>query len=251
MKTEIFYSEFFFTKVKFSEFHYTDSRAGSPLNYLAYMVKGTAKIVSENKTIHIKEGDVFYIPRDLPYQSYWYGEKDIDFLSFGALDLHINKNTNFDLQVIPCGDEITNMIKSIPTPGTNVDFEALGMYYSAMNAVYPLLKRTEKSGEERIVEGVKSRIKANPHASMPEIAKTCSISEPYLYMLFKKVTGMTPNDYRQLQLCKVGVELLITTDKKIEDISSILNFSSSSYFRKVIKKHTGKTPKEIRKNMPF
>jgi transcriptional regulator GlxA family with amidase domain len=45
----------------------------------------------------------------------------------------------------------------------------------------------------------------------------------------------------------MGVELLLTTNKKIEEISEMTGFSSGSYFRKVLKKHLGYTPREIRK----
>ena len=49
----------------------------------------------------------------------------------------------------------------------------------------------------------------------------------------------------------MGIDLLVTTDKKIEEIADMLNFSSGSYFRKVLKKHTGCTPREIRKSRAF
>ena len=45
----------------------------------------------------------------------------------------------------------------------------------------------------------------------------------------------------------MAVELLTTTDKTVEEISSLLRFSSAAYFRKVLRKHTGLTPKQIRK----
>ena len=74
----------------------------------------------------------------------------------------------------------------------------------------------------------------------------CSLSEPHLYYLFKKAGEVTPNEYRQKSLCDRAVELLITTDNSVEAISDMLGFSSSSYFRKILKKHTGKSPREIR-----
>ncbi len=57
---------------------------------------------------------------------------------------------------------------------------------------------------------------------------------------------MMPNEYRQRRLCECGIELLISTDKNLEEIATLLDFSSGSYFRRVLKKHTGKTPREIR-----
>ena len=72
-----------------------------------------------------------------------------------------------------------------------------------------------------------------------------------MYSLFKKRVGTTPNDFRQRVLCDMGIELLLTTDKKVEEISDMLSFSSGSYFRKVLKKQTGATPREIRKSGYF
>ena len=61
----------------------------------------------------------------------------------------------------------------------------------------------------------------------------------------------TPNTQRQIILCERAVELLTTTDRPIEEISTALGFSSSAYFRKVMREHTGMTPREIRKNAPM
>ena len=58
---------FYFNNIKFTKHHYTDCRMGCPVNYIAYMKTGTAKIVSDKKTIYINEGDVFYIPKGLKY----------------------------------------------------------------------------------------------------------------------------------------------------------------------------------------
>ena len=58
---------------------------------------------------------------------------------------------------------------------------------------------------------------------------------------------MSPGDYRYMQLCRMAEKILLTTDKKVEDVAELLGFSSASYFRKTLKKYVGKTPKEIRK----
>jgi AraC-like DNA-binding protein len=221
------------------------------MNYLAYLIKGTAKIVSENKTLYLNESDVFYIPKNLPYQSYWYGDSDIEFLSFGFHDLQLGENVNFELQKIFCNAGLVEKIKNIPTPGRNPDCDTLSCFYAAVHKILPLLEYTAKDREEFIVKKVMDTIQKFPFHILPDIAKLCDISESYMYMLFKKLLHTTPNSYRQQILCEMGIRLLQTTDKSVEDICSMLNFSSSSYFRKVLKKHTGKTPRDIRKNRIF
>lgn len=244
MKDIFLYGNFYFINCKFNNYKYTDNRKGAPLNYLAYMKKGTAKIVSDKKTVNIKEGDVFYIPKNLGYQSYWYGE-EIDFLSFGFSSLNVREHTKFELQTVLCNENIISKINNIPINTGNVGCRELSMFYEVMADIIPLLECD--NAEKKLTEDIKKCIQDNPHASLSEVADMCLISEPYLYLIFKKNEKITPNTYRQTVLCKMGIELLETTDKKVEEIASVLNFSSSSYFRKILKKYTGCTPREIRK----
>lgn len=244
-------SNFVFINVKFDKYHHTDCRTGSPFYYLAYMLKGHAKIVSDNKTILINEGDVFFIPKNLAYQSYWYGEGEIDFLSCGFSSLHTCENLNFSLQIVPCGNEIKERIKSLFSQKQAVSCEGLSCFYGIMASLLPYFKRNEVRIDERIADKIRACINENPHISMAKVAKELSISESYMYSSFKKATEKTPNDYKQLVLCEKGIELLLTTNKTVEEISELTAFSSCSYFRKVLKKHTGKTPKEIRQKNGF
>lgn len=70
-------------------------------------------------------------------------------------------------------------------------------------------------------------------------------------MLFKEKAGCTPNDYKLKVKYQKGTELLLTTDKSVEEISAIIGFSSASHFRRVLKSQIGLTPKEVRKNSNF
>lgn len=250
MKRNLF-SNFIFLNVKFNKYHYTDNRVGVPLYYLAYMLKGKAKITSTDETIYVNEGDVFFIPKNLGYQSFWYGDDEIDFLSCGFASLLTEDDLNCKLQLIECSDEVKKEIMNIFSSEKPVSCKGLCHFYNAMNSIIPILKTNEASAEDVITEKIKEFIEKNPHTSLAEIARICAISESYMYAVFKRKTGKTPNDYKQRVLCEEGIQLLLTTNKTVEEISSIMNFSSSSYFRKVLKKHTGSTPYEIRKNRGF
>lgn len=251
MKNAILYDKYVFYNIKFIKYHYTDCRVGTPLNYIAYMKKGTAKIVTDNQTLDLSPGDVFFIPKNLKYQSYWYGDDEIDFLSYGFYSLNTSENTKFRLQKVACSENTLQKIVNIPTDGKSVKCSTLSLFYGAMAEVIPLLEPAMQSNDTEICEKIKSCIQEHPHLSISEIAAMCAVSEPYLYVLFKKTERLTPNDYRQKLLCETASELLVTTNKKIEEISGMMKFSSSSYFRKVMKKHTGLTPREIRKNSFF
>ena len=236
MKRTFFSKPFSFNKISMEKYRHTDQSAGSPHNYLALLLEGSCKIVSKNKTINVKPGEAFFIPINLPYHSYW---KDARFLSFGFESLGTDELSGMELQVIDCDEKTLEKIAAIPI-GNPLSVKALSAFYDAM-------ARGSASRDEQIIKKAQKYIRENPDSSVPEAAENCAIGESRLYYLFKKVTGTTPNEYRQKILCERGITLLGTTDKSIEEISEILGISSGSYFRKILKKHTGLTPREIRK----
>ncbi len=235
-----------FNKLCFSKFHHTDATGGAPANYIALMLKGSAEIASDEYTIKAKEGDVFFIPKNLSYHSYWYGNPDVIFLSIGYQELYTSNNSSYKLQLIPCDETVKEAIKAIEPTGTDVTCRSLSNFYNAMALLLPLMKASNGK-EKQITELAKALIRRNPRISIAEIADICSVSEPYLYILFKRVEKTTPNAYRHITLCQTAYTLLTTTDKSIEEISDELWFSSSAYFRKTIKDYFGISPRDIRK----
>lgn len=248
MNDIILLNNFYFYNLKFTKYHYTDNRKGSPLNYLAYMIKGRCRIVSPDRTIMVNEGDVFFIPKNISYQSFWFGDSDIELLSFGFLEFDTKENLSINLQKIECDSATKSHIMNIPTEGNAVSCKALSIFYGVLAEIMPTMEYQSLTKNEQIIKKSKNYIMQNLNCTMSEVARVCYISEPYLYTIFKHELNTTPNEFRQSMLCEKGIELLTTTDKTVEEISGILNISSASYFRKILKKHTGKTPREIRKN---
>ena len=98
----------------------------------------------------------------------------------------------------------------------------------------------------RLLEQATEYMRLHPDCRIAEVARHCGISESALYAAFRR-ENTTPNKVRQELLIRTAVHLLTTTDASIQDISDRLNFSSASYFRKVLREHTGNTPSQLRK----
>ena len=240
-----------FFRFRFNQYHHTDCSGGCDLHFLALMVKGNAKIVTEEETLTIRQGDVFYVPKGLKYHSYWYGDPEIEFLSFGFAVIPTGDRKHYVLQILPESAELASWLEKIPTPGKDVDSHTLSLFYDALaRATGHLVCQPTRIGDA-LADHAAVYMRRHPHASMPEVSEACGVSQPHLYATFREVTGTTPNDYRQSVLCQKAVDLLTTTDNTVEEISDLLRFSSAAYFRKVLRKHTGMTPKQLRQKAAF
>ena len=82
--------------------------------------------------------------------------------------------------------------------------------------------------------------------SLEEIAKTLDMNREYFCRLFKKTVGITFVDYTNLVRIIKAKELLISSQKSIQEISDNLGFSSVSYFTRVFKNITNQTPSTYR-----
>jgi transcriptional regulator GlxA family with amidase domain len=77
------------------------------------------------------------------------------------------------------------------------------------------------------------------------------MSEPNLYLLFRKQMGETPVEYKnRLRIERAQQLLLLHSDMPIEQIADASGFETAAYFRRRFKEHTGESPREFRKRNP-
>ena len=243
-----FFNKFSFNIFKFRGYHLTDnSKKPIPHHYFGFLVKGSAKIKSQGTELFLSPNEIFYFPQGLKYQSEWFGD-EIEFYSFGFEISPINKT--FALQKINCNQKAQEVFHELcnELPFTKY---IIGKLYYFFELVSVDMLETEKQNTTPIIEKAIECINENPSLKISEVAKYCNISEPGIYSLFKRYLNKTPNEIKNQILCEKAVSLLKTTNKSVQEISDTLNFSSTSYFRKILKAHTGKRPLEIRKEADF
>ena len=73
----------------------------------------------------------------------------------------------------------------------------------------------------------------------------CSLSESGFYQLFKKVTKLSPIEYKNSVKLSHAVTM-IKNGSTLEEICEKLNFTSPAFLRRLMKKHYKKTPREIK-----
>jgi YesN/AraC family two-component response regulator len=87
----------------------------------------------------------------------------------------------------------------------------------------------------------------NQDISIDDLAAIACVSNDHFIRLFKKEMLQTPVKYVNAKKIEKAQLLLLTTDSSIRDIAMELSVDNISYFNKIFKLHTGKTPLEYRK----
>ena len=118
-------------------------------------------------------------------------------------------------------------------------------------AKHILLEKTlTLKSDERLSE-INSYIDENLHTNITihAISLHTNISKSVLYNLFRENYGMTVKDYINEKRVKKAEHLLLSTDLSIDNISQLSGFSGVSYFGKIFKCKTGKSPLKYRKEV--
>ena len=90
------------------------------------------------------------------------------------------------------------------------------------------------------------KIKEQGLPSVKYLADKVHLSPSYLSDLLKKETGKNTQEHIHFYLIEEAKNLLINTEKNINEIAYNLGFEYPQYFNKLFKKKIGKTPKEYR-----
>lgn len=245
MNDQEFFTTFRFLQIHIHEYHHTDNSHGVPTHFIGIMKKGHALLISDRTRIEVTAGDVFYIPKGCRYHSYWRGE-DCVFQSLAFAHLPRDRKCPYALQVLHPDTEAAALFAKLADIDS-VSAYSVGLLYTALGLMLPQMAVDHPQTYHPIPYAATQYMAEHLSAPMSEVAAACGISESALYQIFRRSLGKTPNAARQELCCRRAIDLLQTTDLSIEEISTQLGFSSSSYFRKVFHAVTGQTPRDFRK----
>jgi AraC-like DNA-binding protein len=109
-------------------------------------------------------------------------------------------------------------------------------------------KKTTDTDNERL-QKVNSLIASQltENITIAELAKEANLSESRFKNWFKEISGFTPVDYVQRERVEYAVRKIKEDEGvSLKELAYELNFSSQQYFSTVVKKFTGKSPRELR-----
>lgn len=87
------------------------------------------------------------------------------------------------------------------------------------------------------------------HCSITEYASLMHLSTKQLNGLCKKLVGKTPGEILHDRIILEAKRLLIHSDYTVLQVSELLNYNDNSYFIRLFKKATNKTPEQFRNQL--
>lgn len=247
MEDQELFKSFLFRLYTFAPKHHTNNLHGVARHYIGYLYRGSAKLVSDEETLELEEGDLFYIPKGCRYHSYWYGKDGAQFDSFSFAAIPEQAHTGYCLQKLNMTDEVRRLHRELAQDRT-VNVRSVGLLYRLLWELMPTMKQRPYGKNDALARKIANHIYEHPDERSDLTARSCGVSESTMYHVLKNVMNKTPNQLRQEARCTRAINLLTSTDLSIEQVSIQLGFSSSSYMRKLLRATTGKTPLQIRKS---
>ena len=128
----------------------------------------------------------------------------------------------------------------------SVDCRSVAALYRLISLMLPVMQTADAGDKHRAVEEAIAYMQAHDRVCVPELARVCRISESGLYAAFREAKGCTPIEMWHRILAERAETFLVSTDFSVEEIAERLGFCSASYFRKILREVTGRSPREIR-----
>ena len=225
--------------------------------------KGVYHDCERNTDITVSAGDLIFVPIGSRYVSHWQGEPHISYTSIHFIFDYpsvFTRASGFHLQrVTPSNPERTKEIFEETLAGFEGDehhrLAVLGGFYSLLADILPHLQATPARQEMhprilRALSMVEERYREE--LSVADLAAAANMSVSRFFPLFRQTVGMTPVEY--LNHYRVGraiILLMSSAAHSVEEVAELTGFQSATYFRRVFKAHTGRSPRNYRQTASY
>lgn len=235
--------------------HHFEVKKRKVHNSFGLILDGSVSFFTLTERVDARAGDLIFVPEGIKYSSCWAGTPKIRFANIHFRMLAPASPVFRSVRIRKLGqvgEPIRARFERILQMQTGQDaagMEAIAEFYSLCAAVYPMIcdscRLTIPASLQRGMEYINEHYRTVSRVS--EISKACYLSESHLYHMFQEYLGTSPVAYLNSLRIQKAMELLITTDKTIEDIATELGFHSGYYFRKTFQSVTGVLPSRYRK----
>jgi len=215
---------------------------------LAYILRGSCRVeYGSGEILYLHQEDVWYIPKGLPYTSYWETEDNIIYikLEFEADDFSLKYKTMQAFHLPEMKSDFTYLYEH---QESELLFGNLSVFFRILDTLTPRLKQEKTASLHRILPALKYlQQQDSASVKVQELAAMCYMSSSRFYEVFREAIGESPINYKN-RIRVAHAKMLIQEGKTLDEVCELLHFSSPSFLRRMMKKFLGITPKEAKRN---
>ena len=206
---------------------------------------GEGELNVYGKRFILKENSIFFLNKYLkiaeevidkgPYKADWTSFSDYEVSSDISLE---RLSSLFEL-----------IMRAAKDPVSGGEKASVLLYEFVVEARGIMLLRAGMSHKNDIADKAISYINEKYMNDIPleELALTSGVCVQHFCRVFRAVTGMRPVEYISNKRISEAKLLLVSTDKKISEIASLVGFNDQNYFGIIFRRCTGLTPTQYRR----
>ncbi|WP_029231295.1 AraC family transcriptional regulator [Butyrivibrio sp. VCB2006] len=128
----------------------------------------------------------------------------------------------------------------------------LSLFLSVIASGLSVTPKSDSSSDNNYVHKAQAFVRSNYYnpIKVTDIADFVCINRSYLYTLFEKELGISPQQYLSSYRIAKASELLQLTELPIESISISCGYSDPLVFSKAFRQEKGMSPSKFRKSLP-
>ena len=231
-----------------------------------YVIKGSAELTFQNRTVQLSEGDLIVIPSNQPFhyrssqahRYHWFAIAGKWPTPWGAVPRIQHLALGVDRELIEQFDNIRELLILQPT---SYQLQTLSAFYALLARVdrirsqhTPTSKRSAYTTSSRYPDGVRNAlIYLEEHCVEPynvtATAQQACVSESHLRALFDKWVGESPKKYHTRCRIEHAKHLFQTQHLPVQTVAGQVGYNDVSYFSRVFKQVTSYPPSEYRNQL--
>ena len=247
----------------------------SPFARIYYVKTGNAKTLFDNQVFELSSGNMYLTPPftlhndecDSPFSLYYIhffeetinNESIFDKYNFPVsikaskidlllvqrlLEINPDRHLKFyDPKIYDNTPTFTHFISDNNKLSDHTLMETRGILIQLMSRFTAEANIKTDNKDIRIIESLKHiHENIDKEISVATLADISCITSDHFIRLFKREMNITPLKYILTKKIEKSQLMLLTTDISIKEIAWELSIENVSYFNRIFKKHTGKTP---------
>lgn len=240
-----------------SEFPFsTDNPAGRKDFYLMHITRGSLTVRLGNESVIADAGSVVLFPPECGYYYRFDGGGEINYLwshftgSYAAEFLDRLGFTNLPaIFKAPSKSHVSACFRSMfEIFSSDSTLKEHSLAASLMQILVALSERSVSGRADNPIYRSLSYINASytEELRIPDLAAMENLSNSRYHVIFKKITGRSPNEYITDLRMRHACELLRSTDMPIKQVCLLTGYGDSHFFSRIFKANIGLSPSEFR-----